>query len=118
MRPTIWLTVFLSIGLASEAWLLQLRAGEQTDTRRTALQPVLFRPLALGQIKPSGWLRDQLRTQAAGLSGHLDEFWPDIKNSAWIGGNAEGWERVPYWLNGIVPLAYLLDDQALQARIK
>jgi uncharacterized protein len=79
---------------------------------------VSFRPLALGQVKPSGWLREQLKTQAAGLSGHLDEFWPDIKNSAWIGGNAEGWERVPYWLDGIVPLAYLLDDQALQARIK
>ena len=118
MRRTIWLTVILLIGLASGAWPSQPRADEQTDTRRTALQPVSFRPLPLGQVKPSGWLREQLETQAAGLSGHLDEFWPDIKNSAWIGGNAEGWERVPYWLDGIVPLAYLLDDQALQARIK
>jgi len=118
MRPTIWLTVVLLIGLASGAWPSQLKGDEQTDTRRPVLQPVSFRPLALGQIKPSGWLREQLKTQAAGLSGHLDEFWPDIKNSAWIGGNAEGWERVPYWLDGIVPLAYLLDDQALQARIR
>ena len=118
MRRTIWFTVILLIGLASRTWPSQPRADEQTDTRRTALQPVSFRPLPLGQVKPSGWLREQLETQAAGLSGHLDEFWPDIKNSAWIGGNAEGWERVPYWLDGIVPLAYLLDDQALQARIK
>ena len=101
----------MSIGLASGAWPSQLRADEQADTRRTALQPMAFRPLPLGQVKPSGWLREQLKTQAAGLSGHLDEFWPDIKNSAWIGGNAEGWERVPYWLDGVVPLAYLLDDQ-------
>ena len=83
MRRTIWLTVILLIGLASGAWPLQLKGDEQTDTRRPVLQPVSFRPLALGQIKPSGWLRVQLKTQAAGLSGHLDEFWPDIKNSAW-----------------------------------
>ena len=118
MRLTIWLTVIPLIGLASGAWPSQLKGNVQTDTRRSALQPVSFRPLALGQVKPSGWLREQLETQAAGLSGHLDEFWPDMKNSAWIGGNAESWERVPYWLDGIVPLAYLLDDQALQARIK
>src|SRR5271157_3643087 len=118
MRLTIWLTVIPLIGLASGAWPSQLKGNVQTDTRRSALQPVSFRPLALGQVKPSGWLREQLETQAAGLSGHLDEFWPDMKNSAWIGGNAEGWERVPYWLDGIVPLAYLLDDPALQARIK
>src|SRR5271157_4139502 len=118
MRPMIWSTVIPLIGLASGAWPSQLRADDQTETRRPALQPVAFRPLPLGQVKPSGWLREQLKTQAAGLSGHLDEFWPDIKNSAWIGGRAEGWERVPYWLDGIVPLAYLLDDAALQGKVK
>ena len=82
------------------------------------VQPTAFRPLPLGRIKPAGWLRDQLQTQAAGLSGHLDEFWPDIKNSAWTGGKAEGWERLPYWLDGLVPLAFLLDDPALQAKVK
>jgi DUF1680 family protein len=52
------------------------------------------------------------------LSGHLDEFWPDIKDSAWLGGNAEGWERVPYWLDGMVPLAYVVDDGALKLKVK
>ena len=46
-----------------------------------------------------------------GLSGHLHEFWPDIKDSGWIGGDKESWERVPYWLDGYVPLAYLLKDK-------
>ena len=77
-----------------------------------------FEPLPLGSIKPAGWLKEQLRIQADGLSGHLDEFWPDIKDSAWFGGKAEGWERVPYWLDGLVPLAYLLDDAALKAKVK
>jgi hypothetical protein len=79
---------------------------------------ILRTPLPLGSIKPAGWLKDQLRIQADGLSGHLDEFWPDIKESAWFGGNAEGWERVPYWLDGLVPLAFLLDDPALKAKVK
>ena len=76
-----------------------------------------FRPLPLGSIRPQGWLARQLRIQADGLSGHLDEFWPDIKDSRWFGGEAEGWERAPYWLDGIIPLAFLLDDAALKAKV-
>ncbi len=94
------------------------RAGEATRAAEPALRPLAFEPLPLGSIKPAGWLKDQLRIQADGLSGHLDEFWPDIKDSAWFGGKAEGWERVPYWLDGLVPLAYLLDDPALEAKVK
>lgn len=70
------------------------------------------------RLRPEGWLKRQLEIQAEGLSGHLDEIWPDIRDSAWIGGKAEGWERVPYWLDGFVPLAYLLRDEALIARAK
>ena len=82
------------------------------------LQPKYAEFLPPGEILPSGWLTDQLRTQADGLSGHLEDFWPDIKDSAWIGRCAEGWERGPYWLDGIVPLAYLLKDQRLISRVE
>ena len=41
-------------------------------------------------IKPEGWLYKQLRIQADGLSGNLDKIWPDVKDSAWIGGKREG----------------------------
>ena len=47
------------------------------------------------ELKPKGWLLNQLRLQANSLSGNLDKVWNDVKNSAWIGGDAEGWERVP-----------------------
>ena len=70
------------------------------------------------QIKPKGWLLKQLKIQAAGLSGNLDKIWPDVRNSAWIGGDQEGWERVPYWLDGVIPLAYLLEDHDLEERVK
>lgn len=83
-----------------------------------SLQPFAFQPLPLGAVKPAGWLARQLRIQADGLTGNLDLFWPDIKESGWIGGKDEGWERMPYWLDGALPLAYLLDDAALTARIE
>jgi hypothetical protein len=69
-------------------------------------------------VRPSGWLRGQLRTQADGLAGRLDEFWPDVARSGWIGGDAEGWERGPYWLDGLVPLAFLLGDERLLAKAR
>ncbi len=70
------------------------------------------------EIKPEGWLRRQLEIQAEGLSGNLHKIWPDIRDSAWVGGNREGWERVPYWLDGFIPLAYLLENEEMIATVK
>ncbi|MGB9605542.1 MAG: beta-L-arabinofuranosidase domain-containing protein, partial [Bryobacteraceae bacterium] len=86
---------------------------------RPPLQPNAFAPLPLGSIKPRGWLRRQLEIQARGLSGHLDEFWPDLgPNSGWLGGTGESWERGPYYTDGLVPLAFLLEDQRLLAKAR
>ena len=70
------------------------------------------------EIKPEGWLRRQLEIQAGSLAGNLDRVWRDVRDSKWIGGDAEGWERVPYWLDGFIPLAYLLEDEDMIARAK
>lgn len=70
------------------------------------------------EVKAKGWLKKQLQIQAEGLSGNLDKMWMDVKDSAWIGGAAEGWERVPYWLDGFIPLAYLLEDEDMISRAK
>jgi uncharacterized protein len=84
---------------------------------RAPLSASAFYALPLGAIRPAGWLRTQLEIQANGLSGHLDETWADVgPNSGWLGGTGESWERGPYYVDGLVPLAYLLDDSQLKAK--
>jgi DUF1680 family protein len=78
-----------------------------------------FTELALGCVKPEGWLLQQLKLQADGLTGHLDEVWPDVgANSGWLGGDGEDWERGPYYLDGLLPLAYLLDDPYIKNKVQ
>jgi hypothetical protein len=93
-------------------------ASSQTAVKnRAPLAQNAFYPLPLGTVRPTGWLRTQLQIQASGLGGHLDETWPDVgPNSGWLGGSGESWERGPYFLDGLVPLAYLLDDARLKAK--
>lgn len=84
---------------------------------RAPLARNAFYPLPLGCVRPAGWLRAQLEIQANGLGGHLDETWADVgPSSGWLGGTGESWERGPYFMDGLVPLAYLLDDARLKAK--
>jgi hypothetical protein len=98
---------------------LMQAASPAAVPNRSPLQPNAFDRLPLTSVMPRGWLLEQLRIQSRGLTGHLDEFWPDLgPNSGWLGGTGESWERGPYYLDGLVPLAYLLQDRALIAKAK
>ncbi len=109
--------VLLIIGVIVWVFFENREKNPKIKIIRTTLVPSVFEPLPLGSIKPKGWLLDQLKLQAGGLSGHLDEFWPDVSQSGWIGGKGEGWERAPYWLDGVIPLAYELDDKGLEKKV-
>jgi len=88
-----------------------------TFKNRIPLASSAFYPLPLGSIRPTGWLLDQLKIQANGLGGHLDETWADVSpSSGWLGGMGESWERGPYFIDGLIPLAWMLDDARLKAK--
>lgn len=90
--------------------------GTRPDTN-VYVTPV-YKALPLGAVKPQGWLRHQLQFMQDGSTGHLDEVYNKIKNdNGWLGGKGDGWEETPYWLDGAVPLAYLLDDKILQEKV-
>ena len=79
-----------------------------------------YKELPLGSIRACGWLHEQLVRQADGLTGHLDEVYPQVMgpSNAWLGGDGDAWERGPYWIDGLLPLAYILDDECLIAKAR
>lgn len=63
------------------------------------------------EVKPQGWLKRQLEIQMQGLTGILYDIWDSVGSySGWLGGTGENWERAPYYLDGLLPLAYYLED--------
>ncbi|MCU1293440.1 MAG: hypothetical protein JWP08_2290 [Bryobacterales bacterium] len=111
LRNLILLGCCSSVGIAKQV--------NQAVPNRAPLKENAFNPLPLGAVRPLGWLLQQEQIQANGLTGHLDEFWNDVgPNSGWLGGTGESWERGPYYLDGLLPLAYQLNDPKLIAKAK
>ncbi|MEZ4700429.1 MAG: glycoside hydrolase family 127 protein [Rhodothermales bacterium] len=78
---------------------------------RAPLAETPYALLPIGAVKPEGWLLEELRRQANGMTGRLDEWYPTVgATNGWLGGDGDVWERGPYWLDGLVPLAYILED--------
>ena len=79
-----------------------------------------YEELPLGAIKPQGWLLEALERQRDGITATLDETYPQVvgDDNGWLGGEGDRWERGPYWVDGLLPLAYILDDDQLKAKAR
>ncbi|TPE44047.1 beta-L-arabinofuranosidase domain-containing protein [Pontibacter mangrovi] len=109
----------LAIGIL--AWLFVTQAQAQNYTNnRAPLKEKTFIELPLGSIKPKGWLHEMLVRQKNGASGQLDQLYPQVMGprNGWLGGDGDQWERGPYWIDGLLPLAYILDDQELKDKVQ
>lgn len=105
-----------SVGAAAGAE----RVNSHYITNRAPLAAKPYTELPIGAIEPTGWLNKQLETMASGMTGHLDELYPQVvgPRNGWLGGDGDGWERGPYWIDGLLPLAYILKDDALIAKVR
>lgn len=93
---------------------------EAPTANRAPLKPAAYMELPLGAIRPEGWLREMLVRQASGSTGEMDKLYPQVMGprNGWRGGDGDQWERGPYWLDGLLPLAYILHDSALIAKTR
>lgn len=93
-------------------------ATPETVFNRAPLVETPYAQLPLGEIKPKGWLNVQMQTMLDGMTGNLDEIYEFVvgDNNAWLGGEGDAWERGPYWIDGALPMAYIMGDEELKAK--
>ncbi|MYT74757.1 MULTISPECIES: beta-L-arabinofuranosidase domain-containing protein [unclassified Streptomyces] len=79
-----------------------------------------FTRLPVGSITAKGWLAEQLRIQLAGLCGRYAEtsHFLVMDTCGWVHPELGGWEELPYWLRGYVPLAIATRDADALAACK
>lgn len=95
-------------------------AAENYTNNRPPLKAKEYIELPLGSVKAEGWLLEMLHRQRSGATGHMDVLYPEVMGArnGWLGGDGDQWERGPYWIDGLLPLAYILDDEALKAKVQ
>jgi DUF1680 family protein len=115
MKTTSLLLTFIVLILVSFS---KENRNSHYITNRKPLVAQPYTALPLGSIKPQGILLEMLEVQREGLTANLDSVYSLVcgPNNGWLGGTGDGWERGPYWLDGLVPLAYILNDEKLKAK--
>lgn len=94
--------------------------AQSYGNNRAPLAAKAYVELPLGAIRANGWLREMLERQRSGATGQMDRLYPQVMGprNGWLGGDGDQWERGPYWIDGLLPLAYILDDEQLKAKVQ
>lgn len=116
MNKTTRSVLFILTLLASVTSSGQEKRNTHYITNQAPLIVQPYTALPLGAIKPRGMMLEMLNRQRGGLTGRLDSVYSLVcgPNNGWLGGTGDGWERGPYWIDGLVPLAYMLEDEKLK----
>ncbi len=95
-------------------------SAQEHINNRPPLAQKEYMELPLGSIRAEGWLKEQLMRARDGMTGHMDSIYTSVMGpgNAWLGGEGDAWERGPYWIDGLLPLAYILDDKDLKAKVQ
>ncbi|HEX2532889.1 MAG TPA: beta-L-arabinofuranosidase domain-containing protein, partial [Chitinophagaceae bacterium] len=114
------LALFWSAPLVAQPKKYATAAFRGYTYARAPLRQNPYIELPIGAIRPQGWLREMLERQRTGSTGHLDTLYPQVMGprNGWLGGDGDQWERGPYWIDGLLPLAYILNDKDLIAKAK
>ena len=112
------LTIILSLALLNT--IQYLYGSSNYDNNRYPLVQKPYIELPLGSVKAKGWLLEMLERQRDGATGNMDKLYPAVMGSdnGWLGGEGDQWERGPYWIDGLLPLAYILDDKKLKEKVQ
>ena len=111
--------------------MLVFAAGAAVAAEAAPVSPAL-ETLRPGAVRPAGWILDRARALKDGFTGHMDEVdehfrlaWTTncMRRGAhlnWIDSHKGSWsaEGGAYWFDGLVRLAYQLDDPELKAMAK
>lgn len=125
------------------AGMLAFHAFSQIKVEKISVEPVL-KVLPLGDIRPSGWIKEQMRKDMDGFVGHLDEIVPVLMSDSIYGserlhkgsvlkelgnlreGDAQGDEQYKWWnsetqsnwWDGYIRNAFLLGDERAVERCR
>ena len=110
----------MRFGLIVIACMLAFPTYSQIRVEAISAEPVL-KVLPLGDIKPSGWIKEQMRKDLDGFVGHLDELVPSLMGDSIYGserlhkgsvlkelgnlreGDAQGDEQYKLWNSATQP---------------
>ncbi len=111
---SIAFSLIISLGLNAE--------NPNYINNKAPLAQTPFTALPVGAVKAEGWLLTQLELQKNGLTGYSETIYHTATelgtNCDWLGGTGDSWERAPYYVKGLVALAYTLNDETLKTRAK